>query len=151
MSDDPPLRSLRADPVQLPVLAGPEAELWPILMALARTLPATAWALIGGQMVALHGFAAGRSPVRFSEDLDILANMATRAGNLAACVRAVQHLGFTAAPAATPGITHRYGRGEMVIDLVAPDHLPPTMRLTTTPPDRTVQVAGAGRPCSESG
>jgi hypothetical protein len=40
------------------------------------------------------------------------------------------------------GIAHRYRRGTVSVDVLAPDGLGPRADLTTTPPGRTLQVPG---------
>ena len=40
------------------------------------------------------------------------------------------------------GIAHRYARGGVSIDVLAPEGLGPRTNLTTTPPGRTLQVSG---------
>lgn len=44
--------------------------IWDTILELGRRLPPERWALIGGQMVVLHGLARGRQPVRITRDTD---------------------------------------------------------------------------------
>lgn len=44
--------------------------------------------------------------------------------------------------ASPEGLAHRYQRGGVSVDVLAPEGLGPRTDLTTTPPDRTLQVPG---------
>jgi hypothetical protein len=52
--------------VELPPLAGALDTLWDLVLDIADRVSPDRWALIGGQMVMLHGLAAGRAPTRAS-------------------------------------------------------------------------------------
>lgn len=102
----------------------PDDRLWPTMLNLSRVLEERAWALIGGQMVALHGLALGRTPVRFSSDLDVIANLVLRPSSLTTCATHVRSLGFIPAPTSDGKRLHRFTQDNLVIDIVAPDHPP---------------------------
>ena len=55
-------------PVVLPPLTGALDRLWDLVLDIAARLDPAGWVLVGGQMVMLHGIAAGRplGPVRTS-------------------------------------------------------------------------------------
>jgi hypothetical protein len=61
--------------VVLPPLASQLDVLWELILDLAEHLPQHDWVLVGGQMVMLHGLAAGRTPTRASKDVDVLADL----------------------------------------------------------------------------
>src|SRR5947209_17107316 len=71
----PPRVSL--PPVLLPPLSDGLDRLWDLILDIAEKLPAPGWALVGGQMVMLHGLIAGRTAMRASQDVDLLADLAT--------------------------------------------------------------------------
>lgn len=79
-------------PVHLPPLAATLDRLWNVILDLADRLDPTGWALVGGQMVMLHGVAAGRAVTRASHDVDVLADLLTQRAGRAKCVQAVRQL-----------------------------------------------------------
>ncbi|MET8000919.1 hypothetical protein [Nonomuraea glycinis] len=89
-----PLPRLRVQPLDLGQVSLPDDRLWPTMLNLSEVLEERAWALIGGQMVALHGLALGRTPIRFSSDLDVIANLVLRPSSLTTCAAHVRSLGF---------------------------------------------------------
>ncbi|MEU9856970.1 hypothetical protein [Streptomyces sp. NPDC047974] len=124
----------------------PLVELWTVLLDLSEQVP-SAWSLIGGQMVLLHGLEHGRIPPAASADLDVLADVQSDQRSLRRLVDALERLGFAPAGMSPQGnLLHRYHRGEepgrLVVDLLAPDNLGPRVDLTTTPPGRTLEVPG---------
>ncbi|MFD5766947.1 hypothetical protein ACFWIN_14145 [Streptomyces sp. NPDC127049] len=124
----------------------PLVELWTVLLDLSEQVP-SAWSLIGGQMVLLHGLEHGRIPPAASADLDVLADVQSDQRSLRRLVGALGRLGFAPAGMSPQGnLLHRYHRGEepgrLVVDLLAPDNLGPRVDLTTTPPGHTLEVPG---------
>jgi Nucleotidyl transferase AbiEii toxin, Type IV TA system len=101
-----------------------ERLLWTALLELAGHLDAADWALIGGQMVALHGLIRGVVPLRTSVDIDIVANVVARRNSLQACVAAAAAIGLEARPSITGKRTHRFEGNGVRLDLLVPDHLP---------------------------
>ena len=129
------------EPVALPVLSGIDDQLWPALIELAEVQPAT-WTLIGGQMVLLHAIERGAQPSRVSTDLDIVVNARVASGAVREFVAALEERGFELAGHSPDGIAHRYGRDGVSVDVLAPEGLGERADLTTTPPGRTLAVAG---------
>jgi len=132
---------LHREPVQLPILAGYEFTLWETLLELGDLRPQE-WTLIGGQMVFIHAIEGGVEPVRVSSDLDVLVNARIVTGGVSEFVRAIQNLGFTLAGSSPEGLAHRYRRGRVSLDVLAPEGLGPRTDITTTRPGRTLQVPG---------
>ena len=132
---------LEREPVELPVLAGHDHKLWHTLLELADLRP-WAWTLIGGQMVFLHASEHGVIPPRVSADLDVLVNARVVTGAVRRFVRAIENREFELDGASPQGVAHRYRRGGVSIDVLAPDGLGPRTDLTTTPPGHTIQVPG---------
>lgn len=74
-------RRLVAQPIDLDRLVGND-EVWKAIVGIAAALRPDEWALVGGQMVALHGFVSGVTPSRVTDDIDIVADVAVRRGVL---------------------------------------------------------------------
>ena len=129
------------EPVQLPILAGFEFTLWETLLELADLRPQE-WTLIGGQMVFIHAIERGVEPLRVSSDLDVLVNARIVTGGVRQFVRAIQSRGFVLAGWSPEGLAHRYCRGRVSLDVLAPEGLGPRTDITTTPPGHTLQVPG---------
>lgn len=132
---------LDREPVRLPILAGYEHSLWETLLELADLRPQE-WTLIGGQVVFVHAIESDVEPVRVSSDLDVLVNARVVTGGVREFVRAIQGRGFVLAGASPEGLAHRYYRGRVSLDVLAPEGLGPGTDITTTPPGRTLQVPG---------
>jgi hypothetical protein len=131
--------------VQLPRLAaGRDEVLWPAMLDLAAVLPQP-WTLIGGQMVYRHGALAGRSPHRFTEDIDVVFDMRVEVNAITKADRALDRLGYEVAGVSADGLAYRYRNGDGVeVDILAPDHLGErVLAKLHTPHGRTVQVPGA--------
>ena len=132
----------------MPPLTGTLDGLWEAIIDLADNLPPLSWALVGGRMVMAHGLAAGRTPTRASQDVDILGNLTASSTALRTIVTAVRDLGFEPEPSIDGKRLHRFVRttDNQVIDILAPGHSPPRWKPTTVPPLQTIQIAGATRP-----
>lgn len=92
-------------------LPGPLDSIWDTILELAQ-LPVGSRALIGGQMVVLHGLSRGRRPPRITRHVDILANLVVSRTGLRDCVRAVTEMGFTPQEAADRDLLHRFIRAD---------------------------------------
>ena len=132
---------LSREPVLLQPLPGHDDELWSTLIELAQLHPGQ-WTLIGGQMVFLHSMEHGVQPMRMSTDLDVLVNARLVTGGVREFVRSITARGFELTGFSIEGIAHRYRRGGVSIDVLAPEGLGPRTDLTTTPPGQTIQVPG---------
>lgn len=129
------------DPVRLPTLPGHDDELWLTLIELSELRPGE-WTLIGGQMVFLHALEHGVQPPRVSTDLDVLVNARVVVGGVRKFVSAIESAGFALVGVSPEGLAHRYHRGGVSIDVLAPEGLGQRAALITTPPGRTLQVSG---------
>ena len=132
---------LERPPVSLPVGGDYSEALWAALLELTSTR-AHGWSLIGGQMVLLHALERDAEPVRVSTDLDVVVNTRVVSGAIRGFVKTIESLGFDLVGSSPDGVAHRYKRGEVSLDLLAPDGVGPNTDLTTTPPGRTIQVPG---------
>lgn len=119
-------------------------EMWQVLFELGERYR-IGWTLIGAQMVALHAAEHNRVPPRSSEDADILADARVVDTKPLHFARALLERAFE--PEITHHqIAHRFVRGRVSIDLLAPDGLNPLSHsLRTLPPNVTVQVPGGSQ------
>jgi hypothetical protein len=127
--------------IELPALGGTERELWHALLDLAERQPDN-WTLIGGQMVLLHALEQGRIPPRVTRDLDVLADLRARPAALPQIVTTLCQLDFEVELAAPDQSGHRFKRGDVTIDLLAPDNLGARADLHTVGSLITIAVAG---------
>jgi len=100
---------------------------WAVVSELAELLPSD-WVLIGGLMVQIHAWERGVTDVRATFDVDVL-GQARPQGALQAIDAALGRAGFEALPPDVDGYAHRYLRGDLVVDVLAPDGInpPPTL------------------------
>jgi hypothetical protein len=142
MTDRPYLGTVRLPPLA----AGRDDVLWPAMLDLAAALPQP-WTLIGGQMVYLHGALAGRSPHRFTEDIDVVFDMRVEVDAIAKADRALARLGYEVAGVSADGLAYRYMNGRGVeVDILAPDHLGPrALPKLRTPHGRTSRSPAPGK------
>src|SRR5262245_48222132 len=109
MTDRPHLGAVR-----LPRLAADrDAVLWPAMLDLAVALPQP-WTLIGGQMVYLHGALVGRSPHRFTEDIDVVFDMRVEVNAITKADKALIQLGYEVAGVSADGLAYRYRNSDGV-------------------------------------
>lgn len=127
--------------IDLPPLGALESVLWDALLDIAQQVP-EGWTLIGGQMVLLHGLEKERTPPRVSEDLDVVVDVRVRPPVLAKMVGALTSLGFSDTGVSIDGVAHRFMRGDVVVDLVAPDGVGKRADLRTVGGGVTVQIGG---------
>ena len=107
-----------------------EQKLWSALVRFAREMNPWDWVLVGGQMVALHGYIAGAVPPRSTEDIDIVANVLVRRNSLEACASAAEHINLRAKPPLHGRRLQRFEGDGVKLDLLVPDHLPSRMHLS---------------------
>ena len=93
-------------------------------------------------MVLVHATEASVAPFRVSSDLDVLVNARVVTGGVRGFVQAIQDRGFVLAGASPQGLAHRYHRGRVSLDVLAPEGLGPRTDVTTTPPGHTLEVPG---------
>ncbi len=118
-----------------------EQEIWETLIALARERP-DGWTLIGAQMVALHGFEAGRERPRLSTDADILVNVRVVPTATKDFSTFLRDFGFDLEEISAEGIGHRFARGQIKLDVLAPDGVGDRANLKTIGTARTIPVPG---------
>lgn len=114
--------------VSLGSLNAEQHRMWSLILDLAVRLEPSQWVLVGGQMVTLYAAHAQVPWPRVTRDVDVLANVLTRASNFERCVEALHELGLEQR-LDSRGAGYRFSEfpdrrpGELLVDLVAPDHL----------------------------
>lgn len=98
------------------------ADLWDEVGALADALPA-GWVLVGGLMVQLHLIQAGGPEIRVTTDIDVLGQARPPAALRALADTLVRDLSFDLGEPDADGYSHRFTRGPLVVDILAPDGL----------------------------
>lgn len=101
-----------------------EKQLWRALLQIAGRLDPQDWVLVGGQMVALHGYIHGSTPPRTSEDIDLVANLLVRSNSLQKCALAAESINLTPRPSLAGKYLQRFEGDGIKVDLLVPDHLP---------------------------
>jgi hypothetical protein len=102
-------------------------SLWHAVGDLAVRLPGE-WVLIGGLMVQLHAVEHGVTGVRTTRAIDVL-GQARPPGALRAIDEFLRRDGFEPTHPDLDGFAHRYERGDLVVDVLAPDGLNPPPEL----------------------
>jgi hypothetical protein len=102
-------------------------RLWASVGDLAVLLQAE-WVLIGGLMVQLHAYELGVMDVRVTGDIDVL-GQARPQGALMRIDAALLRDGFEPEWPDREGYVHRYVRGDMIVDVLAPDGMRPPAAL----------------------
>lgn len=111
-------------------------------MKLGGVLPSD-WTLVSAQMVALHGFEAGKNPTRASTDADLVVNARIVGTKIADFARALEESGYTLEGMNSDGIGHTFTDGCISFDLLAPDGLASArLNLRTVGTARTDSVPG---------
>lgn len=124
--------------------AGPDGEVWTALCELANGF-AGRWCLIGARMVELHGLHRNQQPPRRSADLDTLCDARAIGSRPRDLVAWLGTRGYESVGVSAEGIGHRYRRGNVFIDVLAPDHLGPRADLSVEDGVRTIAVPGGRR------
>jgi predicted nucleotidyltransferase len=132
------------DPVSLLRPDTPEWKLWSLVAEFSSHLDPTQWALIGGQMVALHLHLAGEVPGRTTIDVDVVADLIAAPESFRACRAAAAAMDLVAQPSITGRNLHRFAGAAGQIDLMVADHLPSAVTRGFTRP-APVSIAGGQR------
>jgi len=89
------------------------------------------WTVVGGMMVQIHAMLAGIPLIRVTNDVDLLLDLMTSKASVTQIAADLTSLGFTPQEPRWAGAPfHRLRRGDDVIDLLVPDHLPRHLRPT---------------------
>ncbi len=119
-----------------------ERALWCTLLDLAEQ--ARDWTLIGARMVELHAAATRRTALRTSLDGDVLADARTKPNAVRRVAKILVAKEFALREPSSMGIGHAFVKGNVAIDVLAPENLGPRSRelRTTIRGARTVEVPG---------
>jgi hypothetical protein len=127
--------------IDIPDLGDDFHQMWTDLVELSRRA-GVPWTLIGAHMVALHGWEAGRDPVRPSDDADVLVDARAVTQGTRLLSATLLDAGYQLDGITPQGIGHRFVRGPVRIDVLAPDGLGERASVKTAGAARTVQVPG---------
>lgn len=128
--------------IRLQPATADQRELWTVLLDLASQ--SEEWTLVGARMVELHAWRVGRSMTRTSRDGDALADARERPNPVRKIAQILVSANFTLTSRGVMGTGHEFTRGDVQIDLLAPEGLGQTSEQarTTVPPFHTVEVPG---------
>ncbi len=135
--------------VNLPPLAGGQAESWAALIELAPTL-ADNWLLVGGQMVFLHEVERDAIDVRPTIDVDVVVDLRAEPTALTRVHETLRSAGFQQDPPSPDGAAHRYRRGAATLDVLAPDNIGSRAKLDLGH-GRTIEAPGTTQAFRRSG
>jgi hypothetical protein len=135
--------------IEIPELGDDYHRMWLELIRLAKNPPAP-WTLIGAQMVALHGWATGREPIRPSRDADMLVNVRAVTKGTEQLSAALKDSGYKLDNVSADGIGHQFVRKAVSIDVLAPDGLGERASVRTLGTARTVRVPGGTQALSRT-
>ena len=121
-----------------------DEEVWRSLLDLRERYP-EGWTLIGARMVTLYALEYQRTPPRFSLDADALINVRLIPNGTQRFSKLLLELDYEMVDISGFGHGHRFKKGGVVIDVLAPDGLNSVKRRVTVPPLYTVEVPGGRR------
>lgn len=100
------------------------------------------WTVVGGCMVFLHAIDAGVEPPRPFHDLDVVVDARGPGTPIKDFSDLLTEMGFAVADIGREGQAHRFRRGEVELDVLAPDHLGPRAKLGTAAGGHTLEAPG---------
>lgn len=127
--------------IEIPELGDDFHQMWVDLIELS-VQARVPWTLIGAHMVALHAWEAGRDPIRPSEDADVLVDVRAVSKGTERLSSALIDLGYELDGVTPQGIAHRFRRGQVRVDVLAPDGIGERASVRTVGRARTVRVPG---------
>jgi len=101
-------------------------------------------------MVAVHGWALGRQPIRTSLDADVLVDVRLVTGGTAVVSQALVRDGFELVDYSVTGVGHTFAAGDVRFDVLAPDNVGQRASLETIRGFRTVTVPGGTQALTRS-
>lgn len=121
-------------------LAKAGASTWEAIAQLSGLVPVDRWAVVGGQMVAIHAALSGVEPPRVTDDGDVVVDVrAFGRKAMRSAASALMSIGFTSSES-PEGVT-RFERDHAKIDLLAPEGI--GANAITIPPGHAIQAPGA--------
>lgn len=130
--------------IQIRPVDAQDEEIWRSLLELRERYP-EGWTLIGARMVTLHAREHDRTPPRFSLDADALIDVRLVPRGTERFSRLLLELKYELVDVSGLGHGHRFKKGGVVIDVLAPDGLNAVKRRVTIPPLYTVEVPGGSQ------
>lgn len=127
--------------IDVVVTSDKDRAVWETIVDISDWFPAP-WTLIGARMVQLHAMMAGRVVPRLSLDADALADVRALPGATEKLSATLIGHGFELTEMSTFGLAHRFVRGSVSIDVLAPDGLNTVRSRLTVGKLHTVQVPG---------
>src|SRR2546422_7738332 len=124
--------------VRIVAVDAQDEQVWAALLELRARYP-DGWTLIGARMVTLYALEQGRTPPRFSLDADALVNVRLIPRGTERFSKLLLELGYELIDVSGFGHGHRFRRGGVDIDVLAPDGLNSVDRRVTVPPLHTVR------------
>jgi len=115
---------------------------WQAIAELVDVVSDGSWAIVGGQMVAIHAALAGVDPPRVTDDGDVVVDVRTF-GRRAMRKVAESLVAADFTTSASPEGVTRFVRGQAKIDLLAPEGI--GGNATTIPPGYAVQAPGTSQ------
>jgi hypothetical protein len=104
---------------------------WPNAFEIACVFSTEHWTLVGGLMAHLHSVMSGVAVIRPTDDLDMLLHIEIATGLPAAAADQLERLGYVLQPPRNrKASAYRFTRARDVIDVMAADHVAPSMRQT---------------------
>jgi hypothetical protein len=138
-------------PITLPDAMQPAQEQgWLTLLDLATNF-SPGWCLVGGQMVWLLAAEHGATPLRATDDVDVVVDIRSEPTGIQALCGWLEENEFGLEGINPEGIGNRFvkpanpGPGNIVFDVLALDNAGPRANLSTTGGARTVEAAGSRR------
>ena len=115
------------------------ASTWEAITELATLVPVERWAIVGGQMVAIHAALAGVEPPRVTDDGDVVVDVRVFGRQAMRDVAStLTSIDFKSSES-PEGVT-RFERGNAKIDLLAPEGI--GANAETIPPGYAIQAPG---------
>jgi hypothetical protein len=115
-------------------------ETWEAIGELAEVVPREQWAVVGGQMVAIHAAVAGVEPSRTTDDGDIVVDVRAHGRQAMQRVAAALTVAGFVTTMSPDGVT-RFERRRAKIDLLSPEGI--GHNVETVPPGFAVAAPGA--------
>jgi hypothetical protein len=103
------------------------------------------WVLVGGLMVLLHGLEAEQLPHRQTADADALVDVRLRPRATRELSTWLLGAGFEIEGSSVTGTGHRFSKGIITVDVLAPDNLGRRADTRTVPPSHTMQIPAGTR------
>lgn len=118
-----------------------DAAIWRLTREVAAILRGLPWVLIGGQMVRVIEAEHGVTLPIGTADVDALLDVRMVSTATEEAAMRLQAADFVP-QRYSDGLTYRFIRGDDIVDVLAPDHLGDRTKMTTVPPDETLEAIG---------